>query len=51
MGRDQLAGKIQERYGIAKDEAEAQLKAWEDSSDDSWLNISTDAEHAQNRKL
>ena len=27
--RDQLAGKIQERYGIAKDEAEAQVKAWE----------------------
>jgi uncharacterized protein YjbJ (UPF0337 family) len=35
--RDRLAGKIQERYGIAKDEAEAQLKAWEDKSSDDWL--------------
>lgn len=35
--RDQLAGKIQERYGIAKDEAEAQIKDWETRADDSWL--------------
>ena len=27
--RDQLVGRIQERYGIAKDEAERQLKDWE----------------------
>lgn len=27
--RDQLIGKIQERYGVAKDEAERQVKAWE----------------------
>ncbi len=27
--RDILAGKIQERYGIAKDEANRQLDAWE----------------------
>ena len=27
--REQLAGKLQERYGIAKDEAEAQVKEWE----------------------
>jgi len=26
-----LAGKIQERYGLTVDEAEAQLKAWEES--------------------
>jgi len=26
--RDQLAGKIQETYGISKDEAEKQLTAW-----------------------
>ena len=26
--RDQLEGKIQERYGIAKDEAKEQLDAW-----------------------
>ena len=27
--RDQLIGKIQERYGIQKDEAERQVKDWE----------------------
>jgi uncharacterized protein YjbJ (UPF0337 family) len=27
--RDQLVGKIQERYGLAKDRAEDQLSAWE----------------------
>jgi uncharacterized protein YjbJ (UPF0337 family) len=26
--RDQLAGRIQERYGIAKDEADRQLTEW-----------------------
>jgi uncharacterized protein YjbJ (UPF0337 family) len=28
--REQLVGKIQERYGIARDEAERQLKAFEE---------------------
>lgn len=27
--RDQLVGSIQQRYGIAKEKAEDQLKAWE----------------------
>ena len=27
--RDQLVGKIQERYGVAKDEAESQVRDWE----------------------
>ncbi|MCW5771603.1 MAG: CsbD family protein [Rhodospirillaceae bacterium] len=27
--RDQLVGRIQERYGIAKEEAEKQVKEWE----------------------
>jgi len=27
--RDKLVGRIQERYGVAKDEAERQLKDWE----------------------
>ena len=35
--RDQLAGKIQERYGIAKDEAEKQVAAWEGNASDSWF--------------
>ncbi|WFE76438.1 CsbD family protein [Roseinatronobacter sp. S2] len=26
--RDQLVGKIQEKYGVAKDEAEKQVDAW-----------------------
>ena len=29
--RDKMVGKIQERYGIARDEAEKQVKEWEDS--------------------
>lgn len=28
--RDQIVGRLQERYGIAKDEAERQIKAFED---------------------
>ena len=27
--RDQLVGRIQERYGIAKDEADRQIREWE----------------------
>lgn len=33
--RDELGGKIQERYGIAKDEAEKQLASWERDADES----------------
>jgi uncharacterized protein YjbJ (UPF0337 family) len=28
--RDQLAGKVQETYGVTKDQAEAQVKAFEE---------------------
>ncbi len=35
--RDQLAGKIQERYGIAKDVAELQIAKWEVKLGDAWL--------------
>ncbi len=35
--RDQLAGKIQERYGVAKDEAEKQIAAWQAKASDSWF--------------
>jgi uncharacterized protein YjbJ (UPF0337 family) len=35
--RDKLAGKLQERYGIAKDAAEKQLKDWEAKADEAWL--------------
>ena len=37
--RDQLAGKIQERYGVAKDEAERQVAAWERQATDSWFPL------------
>ena len=33
--RDQLVGRIQERYGIAKDEAERQLAKFENDCDES----------------
>jgi uncharacterized protein YjbJ (UPF0337 family) len=35
--RDQLAGKIQERYGMAREEAERQLATWERTADESWF--------------
>ncbi len=35
--REQLAGMIQERYGMAEDEVEKQLSAWEKTADRSWL--------------
>ncbi len=35
--RDQLAGKIQQRYGVAKDEADRQVAEWESKADESWF--------------
>jgi uncharacterized protein YjbJ (UPF0337 family) len=35
--RDQLAGKIQERYGVAKEDAEKQITAWQDKATDAWF--------------
>ncbi len=40
--RDQLAGKIQEHYGVAKEEVERQLSAWERKASDSWFTTSKD---------
>ncbi|KAJ9432772.1 MULTISPECIES: CsbD family protein [Enterobacterales] len=34
--RDQLVGKIQERYGYEKDRAEKEVKEWEDSNKFHW---------------
>ncbi|HAU5565788.1 TPA: CsbD family protein [Serratia fonticola] len=34
--RDQLVGRIQERYGYEKDQAEKELKEWEDSNQYRW---------------
>lgn len=36
--REELAGKIQERYGIARDDAERQVSEWGRRADDSWLS-------------
>ena len=35
--RDELAGKIQERYGVAKDVADKQVSDWMSKADDSWF--------------
>jgi uncharacterized protein YjbJ (UPF0337 family) len=35
--RDQLAGKIQERYGVAVEEAEKQVAEWQRKASDSWF--------------
>ena len=35
--REQLAGLIQERYGVAKDAAEKQIAEWEVKATDSWF--------------
>lgn len=36
--REQLLGKLQERYGLVKDEAENQLAAWERKASDAWFD-------------
>ncbi len=36
--RDELAGKVQERYGIAMDAARKQVDEWARNADDSWLS-------------
>jgi uncharacterized protein YjbJ (UPF0337 family) len=36
--RDQLAGIIQERYGVAKDEAEKQVATWQRTATDEWFS-------------
>ena len=38
--REHLAGKIQEHYGIAKDEADKQISAWVNKADESWFPAS-----------
>jgi uncharacterized protein YjbJ (UPF0337 family) len=36
--RDQLAGVIQERYGVAREEAEWQVTEWERKANDTWFH-------------
>jgi len=35
--RDQLAGRIQERYGVVKEDAEKQIAEWQRKATDSWF--------------
>ena len=35
--REQLIGKVQERYGVAKDEAEKQIAEWQRKATDAWF--------------
>ncbi|KAF1366702.1 uncharacterized protein YjbJ (UPF0337 family) [Yokenella regensburgei] len=34
--REQLAGRIQERYGYGKEQAEKEMKDWEDTNKYKW---------------
>jgi uncharacterized protein YjbJ (UPF0337 family) len=36
--REELAGRVQERYGIARDAARKQVDEWANKADDSWLS-------------
>lgn len=39
--RDQLAGKIQERYGLALHDTEKQIAEWQRKASDSWFSADT----------
>jgi uncharacterized protein YjbJ (UPF0337 family) len=43
--RDELVGKIQESYGIAKDQAEKEVKAWESTFEEEY-----DRQQAETRR-
>lgn len=45
--RDQLIGKVQERYGVAKDEAEKQIAQWQRKATDAWF---TEDKHRSDAK-
>jgi uncharacterized protein YjbJ (UPF0337 family) len=36
--RDMLAGKLQERYGLAKETAEQQIAAWQRDATEAWFD-------------
>jgi uncharacterized protein YjbJ (UPF0337 family) len=38
--REELAGKVQHRYGLAKDLAQKQVDEWARKADDTWLGKS-----------
>lgn len=43
--REQLTGKIQERYGVAKDVAEKQIDEWQRKATDSWFTKDKDSDN------
>lgn len=43
--REHLLGKIQERYGVAKDVAESQISEWSKKADESWFDKITTKRH------
>lgn len=45
--RDQLVGKIQENYGVGQDEAECQVKDWENSKHDLFAEVSAEVKKHQ----
>lgn len=51
--RDELMGKIQESYGITKDETEKQIKDFEERNKDdrSWCSADPDAVAQRQRRL
>jgi uncharacterized protein YjbJ (UPF0337 family) len=49
--RDQLAGKIQERYGIAKDEAEKQVNDWLLKATDAWFATEKVTDDSHNKRV
>jgi hypothetical protein len=48
--RDQLAGKLQERYGYAKDDAEREVAAWQRSATDGWFGDASKPGQARSDK-
>jgi uncharacterized protein YjbJ (UPF0337 family) len=40
--QEQLAGKIQQRYGVARDEADRQVAAWLRRANDFWFTTNKD---------
>lgn len=48
--RDEMAGKIQERYGVAKEDAHNQLAEWARKATDSWFGSSDKSDKTDKTK-
>ncbi|NNU42657.1 CsbD family protein [Ramlibacter montanisoli] len=49
--RDQLLGRIQQRHGLARDEADRQVSSWEQSNPDFALEASPKDSHRASEKV